>query len=267
MDSFFFDPTALSLLAEKYREPYRTALPFPHCVIDRFLPQEVADRLLDEFPGKSDIVWEASNGEQEVKYHSEDETQFPPFIRHVLYACHSSVFVTFLEKLTGIDGLIADPHVRGAGITYIARGGKLGIHADFNRNKRLKLDRRLNLLLYMNKDWKEEYGGHIELWSRDMKTCVKKVLPVFNRCLIFSTTDDAFHGHPDPLSCPEDRMRQSLSLYFYSNGRPEEERSEVHTTRFRLRPGEKVPVKLRWRDPSKYIPPIAVDLVRSLRQR
>ena len=266
-DLFYFDPKTLNALAEKYRDTYRTAEPFPHCAIDNFFPQEVADRLLKDFPSRNEIAWEGSNSGNEVKSHTEDETQFPPFIRHVLQACNSSTFITFLEQLTGIDGLVADPHFRGAGMAYIARGGKLGIHADFNVNKRLKLDRRLNVLLYLNKDWKDEFGGHIELWSRDMKNCVQKILPVFNRCVIFSTTDDAFHGHPDPLSCPEDRMRKSLSLYFYSNGRPEEEQSAAHTTKFMLRPGEKSTVKVRWRDPARYVPPIAVDLVRSFRGR
>src|SRR5256885_1536621 len=87
-------------------------------------------------------------------------------------------------------------------------------------------------------EWKEEFGGHLELWARDMSHSEKRVLPVFNRCVIFSTTDYSYHGHPDPLNCPEDRARKSLALYYYTNGRPPEEVSPLHTTLFQRRPGE-----------------------------
>jgi Rps23 Pro-64 3,4-dihydroxylase Tpa1-like proline 4-hydroxylase len=93
------------------------------------------------------------------------------------------------------------------------------VHADFNRHEKLNLDRRLNLLLYLNRDWKEEYGGHLQLWTRDMGRCVVKVLPVFNRCVVFSTTDFSYHGHPDPLTCPPGRTRKSIAMYYYTNGR------------------------------------------------
>jgi hypothetical protein len=116
----------------------------------------------------------------------------------------------------------------------------LKVHADFNRHTRLQLDRRLNLLCYLNRDWREEYGGHLELWDREMKACVKRILPVFNRCVVFSTTDFSYHGHPDPLNCPKGWSRKSLALYYYTNGRPLDERSGQHSTLFQLRPGETV---------------------------
>jgi hypothetical protein len=97
------------------------------------------------------------------------------------------------------------------------------------------LDRRLNLLLYLNKDWKEEYGGHLELWNRDMTQCGAKLLPVLNRVMVFGTTDFTYHGHPDPLKCPEGMTRKSLALYYFTNGRPAEELSGEHSTLFRTR--------------------------------
>ena len=118
------------------------------------------------------------------------------------------------------------------------RGGRLGIHADFNRHPRFDLDRRLNLLVYLNKDWREEYGGHLELWNRGMTHCEVKILPVFNRVVLFSTTDFTYHGHPDPLACPEGMTRKSLALYYYTNGRPTDEVSGGHTTLFRPRTQE-----------------------------
>ena len=117
----------------------------------------------------------------------------------------------------------------------IVRGGKLAIHADFNTHRRYGLDRRLNLLLYLNKNWREEYGGHLELWDRNMSGCQAKVLPVFNRVMIFSTTDYTYHGHPDPLNCPDGMTRKSLALYYFTNGRPNSEISTEHSTVFRAR--------------------------------
>ena len=120
----------------------------------------------------------------------------------------------------------------------IVRGGKLAVHADFNKHPVTKLDRRLNVLIYLNEDWQEEYGGHFELWDRSVKQCMKKVAPIFNRLMVFTTTDISFHGHPDPLNCPADRTRKSLALYYYTNGRPDIELSGRHSTLWKSRPGE-----------------------------
>ena len=94
------------------------------------------------------------------------------------------------------------------------------MHADFNRHERLKLDRRVNTFVYMNEDWPDAFGGHLELWNRRMDQCVQRIAPVFNRLVVFSTTDFTYHGHPEPLACPAHRSRRSFALYFYTNGRP-----------------------------------------------
>src|SRR5205085_7257435 len=105
-----------------------------------------------------------------------------------------------------------------------------------------KLDRRLNVLVYLNEDWDESYGGHFELWDQEMKGCRKKILPLFNRMALFSTTTTSYHGHPNQLTCPPDRTRKSLALYYYTNGRPEEEvvdGAQDHNTLFKYRPEDK----------------------------
>jgi len=96
-----------------------------------------------------------------------------------------------------------------------------------------QLDRRLNMIVYLNQHWQEEYGGHLELWNRDMTRCEAKVLPVWNRTVVFNTTDFSYHGHPAPLCCPDSTTRKSISLYYYSNGRPAAERSAPHDTIFK----------------------------------
>jgi hypothetical protein len=233
--AFALDPERLMPIAERWGERYRTAEPFPHVVIDDFLPEEVLDVVLAEFPGPEGIPWSVFTDHGHThKLATDRATLMGPFTRHLLNELNSSVMLEFLERLTGIDGLIPDPHLSGGGLHQIERGGFLDVHADFNVYERLRLDRRLNLLLYLNRDWPEEYGGHLELWTRDMGACARRVLPVFNRMVVFSTSDISFHGHPQPLSCPPERTRKSLAVYYYSNGRPAAEVSEAHSTLYQV---------------------------------
>ena len=260
-------PEYLDDLANKYQTKYSSAEPFPHIVIDNFLPKDILDRVLGEFPSPEKIDWKTFDNSAEKKLASTSELQMGESTRLLLQQLNSSTFVSFLEKLTGIDGIIPDPHYIGGGLHQIEKGGYLKIHVDFNRHKRLRLDRRLNLLIYLNKDWQEEYGGHFEMWDVDMTECKKKILPIFNRCVIFSTTDFSFHGHPEPLTCPENRTRKSLALYYYSNGRPAHEVADGHTTVFRERPDETIKTKnsgfssLKFKTVfKKLLPPIVIDL-------
>ncbi|MGK7941865.1 MAG: 2OG-Fe(II) oxygenase [Crocosphaera sp.] len=228
----------LESIANKNREAYLQAKPFPHIILDDFFPEILLDKILEEFPTPKSIDWKKFDRSTEKKLASTSEVQMGETTRLFLYQLNSSIFLTFLEKLTGIEGIISDPYFVGGGLHQIEPGGYLKIHADFNKHGKLKLDRRLNLLIYLNKDWNEDYGGYFEMWDREMESCQKKILPVFNRCVIFSTTDFSYHGHPNPLTCPEGRTRKSLALYYYSNGRPAEEVSGVHSTLFRERSEE-----------------------------
>jgi Rps23 Pro-64 3,4-dihydroxylase Tpa1-like proline 4-hydroxylase len=222
-------------LAASAYPTYSNATPYPHIVLDDFFDPDLVDQVVSEFPKPEAIRWQQFDNEQEIKLASAAESSFGPVTRLLLYHLNSITFLEFLSAVTGIPNLIADPRFDGGGLHQIVRGGKLGIHADFNRHGTYDLDRRLNLLLYLNKDWREEYGGHLQLWNRDMTRCEAKVLPVFNRVMIFSTTDFTYHGHPDPLQCPEGMTRKSLALYYFSNGRPADEISDSHSTIFRAR--------------------------------
>jgi len=220
---------------ETAHSTYMNAKPFPHIVFDNFFDPELVDQILAEFPAPDAIRWQKFDNGQEIKLASSAEQSFGPVTRLFMYHLNSATFLEFLSRVTGIKNLIPDPGFEGGGLHQIVRGGKLGVHADFNKHRDLNLDRRLNLLLYLNKDWREEYGGHLQLWDRDMTRCEAKVLPLFNRMLIFGTTDFTYHGHPDPLQCPEGMTRKSLALYYFSNGRPAEEVTGEHSTLFRAR--------------------------------
>jgi len=236
--SFQFDSEKLTALATQHASAYQSGTPYPHITMDDFLPDWVIDRILEEFPDAHKIDWKKFSSPEEKKLGTHNEAQIGPFIRYILYAFNSSTFITFLESLTGIQGLIPDPHFVGGGMHQTLKDGYLKIHADFNIHPRLKLDRRINVLLYLNKDWKEEYGGHFELWDKDMKNCEKQVLPIGNRFVAFSTTSTSFHGAPNPLNCPEDRSRKSLALYYYTSGQPKSELNQSHSTLFQKRPDE-----------------------------
>ncbi|MBV9123056.1 MAG: 2OG-Fe(II) oxygenase [Planctomycetes bacterium] len=223
-------------LAREHRPAYEAALPFPHVVLDDFLPVEVCEGLLEEFPEPSRIDWMRVERHHSKKLATRGDGQFGKHTRFVMQQLNGAAFLEFLETLTGITGLIPDPYFEGGGLHQIQDGGYLKVHADFNWNKKLSLDRRINFILYLNKDWREEYHGHLELWDRSMTRCVRKVLPIYNRCVIFNTTSWSYHGHPEKLACPPGRTRKSLALYYYSNGRPEGERGEKHGTLWQERP-------------------------------
>lgn len=238
---FFFDPERLAALSERHRGQFATAEPFPHVVIDDFLPPEWADQVAAAFPRPGDREWITHVKPTSLKLAASQDWTMPAPIRQLLTQFNTGAMIDFLEQLVGIKGLVTDPHLEGGGMHQIVTGGFLKIHADFNRHPRLNLDRRLNLLFYLNEPWEDEWGGHLELWDRSMTTCVKRIAPVLNRCVIFATTDWAYHGHPEPLACPEGVTRKSLALYYYSNGRPASEASDAHTTLYQQRPGEEIP--------------------------
>jgi hypothetical protein len=208
--------------------------------MDDFLPEEVLDQVLAEFP-RPDQDWFAFDSPLERKLATKDDSTMGPATRRLLWELNSPAFVDFLERLTAIEALVPDPHFDGGGLHQIERGGHLKVHADFNRHPRTHLERRLNVLIYLNRTWKEEYGGHLELWSRDMQRPEARVLPIFNRCVVFSTTSTSYHGHPDPLTCPEGETRKSMALYYYTKDRPAEDGTNSHNTLFQARPGEELP--------------------------
>ena len=224
---------------------YTTAEPYPHISIDNFWDAGVLSKVAAEFPELGDKEDIRFNDPNQQKLASRGEYRFGPVTRELVHFLNAQPFLEFLSALTGIDGLIPDPYFSGGGLHEIRRGGFLKIHADFNKHPDLHLDRRINLLIYLNENWEEGYGGHLELWDSEMKQCEKKILPVFNRMVIFNTTDLSYHGHPDALTCPANRSRRSLALYYYTNGRP---RGEVRgdnslTTQFRPRDEDSVGMK------------------------
>lgn len=241
---FFFDPESLLPLAKARSAEFRRAEPFPHVVIDEILPSRVADEIARDFPTPSCRSFQlAENAFQRNKLSGAQKSCFrgvAPSIRHLLNELNGKVFLDFLETLTGIEGLIPDPHFEGGALHQILPGGRLAVHADFNRDLRRRLHRRLNVLLYLNPEWRPEYGGDLELWDRRMERCQARIAPLLNRCVIFQTSSTSYHGHPEPLACPEKRTRNSLAIYYYSTN-PGPEETVPHGTLWKQRPHERRP--------------------------
>lgn len=236
-DFVFVDETAARQRARELAPAYQAAEPFAHCVIENFLPTEITERLLREFPPIIDRQMKRSQELFKGLCLPDALPDSAAFARSLFYTFNSLPFISFLEELTGIKGLIPDPYFLGGGFHETLRGGRLGIHADFNIHQKMKLRRRINVLVYLNHDWKSEYGGDLELWTRDMKTKALSIAPLFNRCVIFNTDDDSWHGHPDPITCPEDRSRKSIALYYYTASDAIFTERKLNTTNFQSRSG------------------------------
>ena len=215
------DYPRLERIAQESRSDFARADPFPHIVIDDFLPTDVAETLLADFLHTQE-GWKHYHHYNERKLGLTDLDQMSPHIRAVFEALLSQPTIDFISKLSGIEGLVSDPDLEGAGMHRVPPGGHLNIHTDFlTHTKKRSWHRHINLLIYLNKDWKEEWCGNLELWDKEMTHCVQSVAPAFNRCVIFNTVPKSYHGHPHKLACPQDESRRHILLYYYRDeGRP-----------------------------------------------
>lgn len=213
----------LAELANKHRADYNLADPFPHVAIDDFLSLPHAEKVLSVFPDQHSPIWldwklrdTIHQPKKQGIGHASRLVNVSPYLQTILFAFNSYPFLNFLEKLTGIGKLLPDPHFHGGGLHQILSGGKLAVHTDFNELRPLDLYRRINVLFYLNKDWRPEYQGNLELWDENVQNCVRTITPIFNRLVVFNTTKKSFHGHPIPLNTPLGITRKSIALYSYT---------------------------------------------------
>jgi len=227
--------------ASSYKINYSNAKPFPHIVLTNFIKEDILKRVSREFPDlhkQKDNVIKFANSKENKLAGAGMQLLSPAALELNTYL-QSDIFMSWLNELTDIkESLIADPYLSGGGYHEIKAGGYLKVHADFNKHPKLNLDRRLNLLIYLNEDWNDEWGGALQLYDIGMENAVQSIFPRFNTAVLFSTTSYSYHGHPDPLKCPENRSRKSLAYYYYSTGRPENEMLGKHSTLFKERKGE-----------------------------
>ena len=214
---------------------YQSARPFPHIAMQDVFDIDVLRAINAEFPSSSDMAGRFTGEIEGGKFTETDYAKFGPVTQSFVAACNSGPFLQSLTKLTGIEGLIADPYLSGGGQHQTGRGGRLKVHSDFNVHPFLNLTRRLNMLVYLNEGWQEAWGGALELWDVDMTRAEVTIPPVMGQVAIFTTSDISFHGLPDPLQCPEGTYRRSIAFYYFTaDGTTPEPRS----TLWKERPNE-----------------------------
>lgn len=235
-ETLLIDTAMAKAAGEALSSDYQSKMPFPHGCYDNFLNNSILEAVLNDLK-QLPVPESAFDRPQERLKTSYSPEKLPYYTRQLLYALNSRPFIAFLESLTGIKGLIPDPYFMGGGIHIVANGGHLDIHADFNHHKLMNLERRINVLIYLNKDWKPEYGGSFEIWNDDMSAQVESFAPIFNRMCCFNTTSRSWHGNPEPVNHPDGQPRQSIALYYYTATWSDSKKE--HTTHFKPRPGSK----------------------------
>jgi len=201
----------------RLKKDFQQNQPYPHVHLKEFLEREVAFEMATEFPGLATDAWTRYKHPNENKVGLAKRSLFPERLGEVVDELNSPAFVRWLSGLTGIPDLIADDMLEGGGLHQSGVGGFLNVHTDFsNHHYHKHWRRRVNLILYLNPDWEQRWGGALELWDRDMRRCVVKIPPLFNEALIFRTDEISYHGFPEPLRCPEGKSRKSLALYYYT---------------------------------------------------
>ncbi len=217
------------------KEEFATAHPYQHIVIDDFLPSDTFQQAMTDFDVVSKEQWTGYLHVNERKFANSNPSTWGPTLQQIANELNTPEFVSLLEELTGIPKLLIDPTFEGGGLHQSLRGGFLNMHADFTVHPHQRhWKRRLNLLLYCNENWLPEYGGGLELWDATMSHAEKIVQPLGNRVLIFATDATSFHGHPDPLQCPDGVARRSMALYYFTY----EDKPNVRSTEYRARPND-----------------------------
>lgn len=262
VNSLPIDPETLLISADDAREfgkaaaaEYRGRKPYPYGCFDNFMPPEILDRVREELRTLPAAETFFNRPQEKLKAAYMPE-RLGPYTRAVFHSLNSKAFLAFLEELTGIEGLIPDPYFAGGGIHVVSNGGHLDIHADFNHHGKLNLERRMNVLIYLNKDWKEEYGGSFEIWNDDMTAKVAGFAPLFNRMCCFNTASNTWHGNPEPVNHPDGEPRMSIALYYYTA--TWDSTREAHTTLFKPRPGtqdQRDSIEARHRFLNNVLPP------------
>jgi Rps23 Pro-64 3,4-dihydroxylase Tpa1-like proline 4-hydroxylase len=269
MIDYLSDNATLASQGQKLSDTYANNKPWPHIVLDDFIDPEVLELVRKEAAAvrRSDYYEKFVDRKSDHNKYAYTPDAVGPETSRLINFLNSGATVSYLEKLTGISGLLPDPSYFGGGLHKIQAGGYLEVHTDFNHLKRYNLERRLNLLLYLNKDWQPEYNGNLELWDRPSMSLVTSVAPIFNRCVVFSTTFESLHGHPVPLATPRGIERMSIALYYYTNTWKSEEADRPTTFhisqehKVRIRPSRVYRSVVR-----SFIPPIFRNSLRALKQ-
>ena len=218
---------------EKLSRKFQSKSPYRYLVFDNILQEKAANTIHDSYPKINEGAWDKETYlDQKNKFHKRNFEK-DSIIQKIFDELNSKDFLKWLNYVTKIkEPLLADPELFGGGLHQSINGAFLNVHVDYNFHPKTKYHRRINVIIYMNKNWKDEYEGQLELWeiNETKKNLLEKISPKFNRCVIFETNEISFHGHPIPLNIPNGMSRKSLATYYYTKTRPSSEISPDHNT-------------------------------------
>lgn len=217
------------------KSSFQSRKPFRYVVFDDFFLPEMAEAIYAQYPSVDEGVWDATTYIDQKRKFQQNTFPVDTIFSEVFSELNSIEFMQWLKSVTELEeDLIADDELFGGGLHQSVSGAFLNVHVDYNIHPKTKLHRRLNVLVYMNKDWRDEYEGHLELWdfADGKKILIESVAPAFNRCVIFETNEVSYHGHPKPLKTPRGVSRKSLAAYYYTKSRPPAELAEDHNSVF-----------------------------------
>ena len=222
------------------RSQFRSATPFPWIMIDGFLSPAFAAELAAAYPPFEQAVgmgrqFTAVNEHRKVQI--VDYARFPDPVKRLSDAVASPAFLADLEHITGMPKLLWDSEFAGGGMHETASSGWLDVHVDFNFHDSLQAHRRLNILVFLNPQWDQSWGGLLELWDDGVRDRVHGIVPAHNRCVVFETSQRSWHG-VTAVSCPDGVARKSFAAYYYTREAPADWDGTKHSTVFKPRPDE-----------------------------
>lgn len=208
-------------LEKKFKNSYQKLKPFPHVVIENFFSKENLKNILKAFPAQNSKVWKSPGNKHtfnkkvlKTPISGNKDEILDLKSKLIFWQLNSSIFINFLEKISGIKGLMPDPYLYEAGFHSSGEGAYLNPHADFSHHDKIKLQRRINFIYFLSKDWKKKNNGSLKLYDKNINV-VKEIIPKLNTGVIFSTSKNSYHGHPDKI-IKGAKPRNSIAMYYYT---------------------------------------------------
>ena len=210
---------------QNLKREYLINSPFPYIIIDNFLNSNFVNNIKNEFPDNLNDFFCYFNPIH-YKFGNDNINCFPENLKKSFYLLSSEFIIKKFSDMTDIK-LEYDPYLHGAGIHAMPRNGKLSMHLDYEKHPYLEKQRRLNVILYLNDEWNDSWGGATELWDSEMNSCVKKSPIKFNTAIVFRTDEISWHGIPEKIKCPPNILRKTLAYYYISDVESEKTSSKI----------------------------------------